>query len=276
MPDVDFSRNAGVYDRRHGALLPEDAARAIVAGLPSSATILDVGAGTGRVTLALTALGFQVIALDPAHGMLDVLRAKAAGLPARIVGGEGARLPFPSSSFDAVVLSRILYLISDWRSVLRDVIRVLKPDGRLLHEWGNGSADEEWVQIRERTRTLFEEAGVKDPFHPGARSEDEVDRFLAEQELTPSVHVPLGAGPLMPLSDFLRRIDEGECSYVWNVPADVQQRCLPVLRAWAAERFDLDRAMPFPREIRWTIYHRSMKLSALSVQAESRKLTAES
>jgi SAM-dependent methyltransferase len=184
------------------------------------------------------------------------LRTKATRLPARLVRGDGARLPFQPGSFDALVLSRVLYLMSDWRSVLCDAIRLLKSDGRLLHEWGNGSADEEWVQIRERARTLFEQAGVKDPFHPGVRSEDEVERFLAEQGLVPIGHVPLGPGPLMPLSDFLRKIDERECSYVWNVPEEIQKRCLPALRAWAEERFDLDRALPVPREIRWTIYRR--------------------
>ena len=119
MANVDFSRNASVYDRRHGAILPDDAARQLVAGLRPGAAILDVGAGTGRVTLALTALGLRVIAIDPAQAMLDALRAKAAGVLVRLVRAEGGALPFRSGSFDAVVLSRILYLISDWRRVAR-------------------------------------------------------------------------------------------------------------------------------------------------------------
>ena len=256
MVDVDFSQNAGVYDRRHGALIPESAARQLVAGLPPGAALLDVGAGTGRVTLALTALGFRVIAVDPAQAMLEALRSKADGVLTRLVRADGAQLPFPPGSFDAVVLSRVLYLVSDWRQVLREGSRVLEAGGHLLHEWGNGTADEAWVQIRERARALFEGAGVSDPFHPGVRSEDDVDRFLVEQGMTLAGQVSLGPGPSLPLSDFLRKIDDGDCSYVWKVPAETQQHCLPALRAWAAERFDLDRPIPLPREIRWAIFRR--------------------
>jgi hypothetical protein len=146
--------------------------------------------------------------------------------------------------------------MSDWRNVLREAVRVMTPAAHLLHEWGNGSADEEWVQIRERARMLFEEAGVTDPFHPGVRDESEVDGFLATLELQPVAAVALGPGPPLALSEFLQKIDDRECSYVWNVPEAIQARCLPVLRAWAAERFDLDRPLPFPREIRWTMYRR--------------------
>jgi hypothetical protein len=39
--------------------------------------------------------------------------------------------------------------------VLQRAHDALKPGGYLLHEWGNGSADEEWVRIREKTRAPF-------------------------------------------------------------------------------------------------------------------------
>jgi hypothetical protein len=59
------------------------------------------------------------------------------------------------------------------------------------------------------------------------------------------------------LGQFLDRIDSGECSYIWNVPLDVQRTCLPRLREWAAERFDLAREVTVPRELRWTLYRKA-------------------
>ena len=253
---VDFSLNASVYDRRHGALLPPDGAARLAdaAALGSGSLILDVGAGTGRVAIALAGLGCRVVALDPARPMLQELKRKEASPSVPPVAGEGARLPFGASCFDAVVIARLLYLTADWRDVLRDAIRVLRPGGRLLHEWANGSADEEWVQIREQARTLFEHAGMAWPFHHGARRESEVDECLSTEGWTPSAKVSLGPGPVSTVAVFLARIFDGECTYTWNVPAEILDRCLPELRAWAGERFDLTRPIPMPRELSWRVY----------------------
>ena len=192
--------------------------------------------------------------------MLDTLRSKMAGAPIGVVAAQGAWLPFPDARFDAVVLARIMYVMADWRDVLREAVRVLRPDGRILHEWGNGSAEEDWVQIREQARTLFEDAGVANPFHPGARSEADVDRELAGHGLTVSDEIRAEPDRQMTLAQFLASIASGECSYVWNVPADVQQRCLPELSRWAADRFDLEAR--FPREIIWKVYRRRTQSSS--------------
>jgi SAM-dependent methyltransferase len=255
---VDFSRGASRYDGRHGARLdPAAAARlAGAAALGDHACLLDLGAGTGRVAVALAALGHRVFAVDVAHQMLQLLRGKADGLAIHAVVAEGARLPFASARFDAVVLARVLYLMPDWQDILREAARAVVPGGRLLHEWGNGEAGEEWVQLREKARALFEAAGVARPFHPGVRMETEVERFLAGEGWRQTAAVPLGPGPGMTLNAFLARIVDGECSYTWNVPADVQARCLPELRAWAKARFDLSRETPVPGEMVWRVYER--------------------
>jgi SAM-dependent methyltransferase len=256
---IDFSANAAIYDRRHGTLLAHEVVQELAywGDLRPGARILEVGAGTGRVSIAFAGIGCKILAVDPAVAMLDQLRRKAPEAQIHILVGEGARLPFATGCFDGVVLARVLYLMSDWQSALRQAYEVLKPTGCLLHEWGNGQADEAWVQVREKARTLFEEAGVNDPFHPGARSEAEVDAFLMRLGLIQSKRLPAGHGAGMTLGDFVRRMVNGELSYIWNVPKHVQQACLPQLEEWCRSTFDLEQIVPIPRELVWTIYRKT-------------------
>lgn len=255
---VDFSGNANVYDRRHGAVLPDDVVHrlAVAAELQPGVSILDIGAGTGRVAIALAKLGCDVIALEPALGMVQALRAKSGATPMRVIAAEGAQLPLLAARFDVVVIARVLYLTPDWRGVLREAYRVIAPGGRLLHEWANGDPNEEWVQMREKARTLFEQAGVDSPFHPGVRSEVEVDEYITALGFIHSANLAIGPGPSLTLTEFLRRLVDGEFSYIWNVPKEVQEQCLPRLKSWAERTFDLEHPISIPRELRWTVYRK--------------------
>jgi SAM-dependent methyltransferase len=255
---VDFSCNASIYDRRHGAILALDIARKLVSigELPPGGSVLDIGAGTGRVAIAFAILGYKTVALEPALPMLNELRHKTIEGKVYAVAGEAERLPFRAGSFDAVILARVLYLMTDWHAVLQQACDVLKPNGTLLHEWGNGESDEEWVQIREKARSLFEEAGVKNPFHPGARSEQEANDFLVGLDFQCVRELRTGPGSSMTLREFVEKIVTGEFSYIWNIPKAVQESCLPRLKHWAEGTFPLDHSVPMPREIRWTIYRK--------------------
>jgi SAM-dependent methyltransferase len=255
---VDFSANAPIYDRRHGAALAPDVARslALKAGLTHGTRVLDVGAGTGRVAHAFADLGCDVVALDPALPMLDQLSRKASTRRVLAVVGEGGRLPFAGCVFDTAVIARVLYLVTDWRAVLRDTRDALKQGGYLLHEWGNGSADEEWVRIREKTRALFQDAGIAHPFHPGVRTEVEVDTYAATLGFAQTDHVLAGPGPQISLREFVRRITSGELSYIWSVPKPAQEQCLPLLERWCGQTFDLEQSFPMPRELQWTVYRK--------------------
>ena len=253
---VDFSNNASAYDRRHGAVISEETARALIRVMSPArdSRVLDLAAGTGRVAIPLATLGCRVVAFDPARPMLDELAKKSPGVTISRVVGDGTQLPFRSGAFDDVVVARLLYLVPDWMELLREVRRVLAPGGRLLHEWSNGDADEEWVQIREKIREMFLEDGVTEPFHPGVRTEEDVEAFLAELGMTRIATKQFGGGHLMTVADFLKRLVDGECSYTWAVPKDILARRLPELQRWASERFDLAREVPMPREIIWRIY----------------------
>ncbi len=255
---VDFSPNAPIYDSRHGAALAADIAKslALKAALRDDSRVLDIGAGTGRVAHPLADLGYDVVALDPAVRMLDQLKIKASAPRVRAVVGEGGKLPFREGVFDAAVVARLLYLVADWRTLLRETRIALKRGGYLLHEWGNGTADEEWVRIREKARALFQNAGVAQPFHPGARTELEVDAYLSTEGFAQTDSVPAETGTEVSLGEFLRRITSGELSYIWNVPKPVQEDCLPLLQRWCEQTFDLGRSIPMPRELHWRVYRK--------------------
>ncbi len=139
---VDFGANAPIYDRRHGAALSADVARSLCSAgaLGRGARVLDVGAGTGRVSIALADLGCDVVAVDPSVPMLSALRSKSANTSIPIVAAEGAHLPFRPESFDVVIFARILYVIADWKASLREAFHTIKAGGLLFHEWGNGGA----------------------------------------------------------------------------------------------------------------------------------------
>ena len=66
--------------------------------------------------------------------------------------------------------------------------------------------------------------------------------------------IEAGAGPAITLADFLDKVQSGELSYVWNVPRDVQDLCLPQLRSWCQSKFDLYQPVPMPAELRWVVY----------------------
>jgi len=243
---VDFSANSPIYDKRHGVAISAQLAEALANGLTNASRIIDIGAGTGRVSVALANEGLRVVAVDPAIAMLRTMRQKPGGGAA-----EGTRLPFRRGSADVVILARLLYLVAGWQELLRETKEVLRKGGTLFHEWGNGNDTERWVEVREKARTLFQDAGIEDPFHPGARTELAVDSFLGELGFVRREQIAAGAGPVITLTDFLNKIASGEFSYIWNIPKDVQDSCLPRLRRWCESRFDLDQPVPIPAELKW-------------------------
>ena len=102
--------------------------------LPASSAVLEIGPGPG-VLLAQLARRFDFVAgLDLSTGMLHRAqqRLNAAGLPARLVQGDAARLPFAAASFDAVVLTFAFSAFPDGLGAMREMARVLRPGGRVI------------------------------------------------------------------------------------------------------------------------------------------------
>lgn len=95
--------------------------------------VLEVGAGTG-LNWAHFAAVTELVALEPEAGMLEIARRRAAelALPVTTVVGTGEQIPFDDASFDTVASTFVLCAVDDPVDVIREMLRVLKPGGRLL------------------------------------------------------------------------------------------------------------------------------------------------
>jgi MOSC domain-containing protein YiiM/SAM-dependent methyltransferase len=136
---------------------PADAVRAIVdqLDLRPGRTLLELGAGTGKLTRLLVPTGAHIVAVEPVAGM----RAKLASVigdagSVEIVDGTAEAIPLPAASVDAVVVAQAFHWFDAIRA-LSEIHRVLRPGGRLLLAWNRRDESVPWVRgLGELIRTL--------------------------------------------------------------------------------------------------------------------------
>ena len=92
--------------------------------------ILDLAAGTGTSSAALAKGGAEVVACDLSEGMIEVGRERHPDI--EFVRGNAMSLDFEEASFDAVTISWGLRNIPDPGLALREMMRVVRPRGRLV------------------------------------------------------------------------------------------------------------------------------------------------
>jgi ubiquinone/menaquinone biosynthesis C-methylase UbiE len=105
-------------------------------------TVIDLGAGTGKMTRLLIRTGANIIAIEP----VDAMRAElAAGMPGiRALAGSAQSTTLSDSSADAVVCAQAFHWFANERA-LKEIHRVLKPGGYLGLIWNVRDASADWV-----------------------------------------------------------------------------------------------------------------------------------
>ncbi|MBS9534051.1 class I SAM-dependent methyltransferase [Mycobacterium sp. M1] len=122
---LSFGSQAAAYERGRPSYPPE----AIDWLLPPHARdVLDLGAGTGKLTARLVERGLSVVAVDPIAEMLEVLRASLPETPALL--GTAEQIPLADDSVDAVLVAQAWHWFDPERAI-PELVRVLRPGGRL-------------------------------------------------------------------------------------------------------------------------------------------------
>jgi SAM-dependent methyltransferase len=138
-PASSFALVADVYERGRPGY-PDEAVRWLVGETPSD--VVDLGAGTGKLTRSLVSLGHRVTAIEPLPEMLEQLVAAAPGAFALL--GSAEVIPLPDESADVVTAAQAFHWF-DHAVALPEIARVLRPHGRLALVWNRRDDREPWV-----------------------------------------------------------------------------------------------------------------------------------
>jgi SAM-dependent methyltransferase len=194
LPDPAFARSFGPqaarYDRARPSY-PAAALEVVLSGDPAPRRILDVGAGTGKLTEALLGRGAEVVAVEPDRQMLAVLAGRLPRVWA--VTGAAERIPLRDGSVDAIVVGQAFHWFQRPEAD-RELARVLRPGGVIGLFWNLPDRGVEWVPKLYRAskrRTL-----------PWSEDFEELDGNLftgLQQKSMPSEHILYGPDALRDL-----------------------------------------------------------------------------
>jgi ubiquinone/menaquinone biosynthesis C-methylase UbiE len=166
-----FGSVADAYDRGRPTY-PVDAADWLVSGhVPADAgaapqlTVLELGAGTGKLTRTLVERGHDVHATEPDEAMLAILRRDLPDVRTTASGAE--EIPLADASVDVVVAAQCFHWF-DTEVALDEVSRVLKPGGHLALVWHE--RDERIPWVRRLGRIIGTQEHLADPAGPLAAS----------------------------------------------------------------------------------------------------------
>lgn len=173
---IPFDRAVDYYDQTRGFPpgVERDVALLIarLGGLDGTSRVLEVGVGTGRIALPLAAHAGAVFGLDLSRRMMERLRSKQQSEPVYLTQGDARHLPYPTSTFHTAIAVHVFHLIPDWRAVVGEIARTLRPDGRLVSAWGGMKYGDLWRDVRERA------GGIE---RVGIQSREEFETHLLDQ-----------------------------------------------------------------------------------------------
>jgi len=138
-PSVAFDRAADFYDQTRGFPAGEEhhvAHMVAQAGnFEKDSSLLEIGVGTGRIALPVSAYVAAYIGVDLSRPMMNKLRGKHNSQDIYLAEADATRLPFGEATFDGTVVSHVFHLIPNWQTALTELRRVLRPDAPLVHIW---------------------------------------------------------------------------------------------------------------------------------------------
>jgi SAM-dependent methyltransferase len=239
-----FGRAAMAYGRAR----PDYPAAAVAwlvqaLGIRSGRAVVDVGAGTGKLTAQLVPTGARIVAVEPVAEMRATLTALLPTVEA--IDAVAEALPFETASIDAIVAAQSFHWF-DTDAALRSFHRVLRPEGRLGLIWNVRDTSVPWVAAIE---SILDELAATAPYH-----EDWRDHLNANEAFGPLTSVEFDHVQTLDRAAFVDRM----LSISFIAALDASDRGLAVSRLLAVidgDEATRDRAsieLPYRTRVHWT------------------------
>jgi len=142
---VGFQQGAQTYEAARPSY-PADALACIVgrAGIGPGRAVLDLAAGTGKLTRLLVPSGADVIAVEPVEAMRSVLR-ETSGEDVEVLDGTAESIPLSDDAVDVVTVAQAFHWFEPV-AALAEMARVLRPEGTLVLTWNTRDRSHDWVR----------------------------------------------------------------------------------------------------------------------------------
>jgi len=141
---IGFDKAAEVYERARPGY-PTEAIDYVIELLrvPPNGTVVDLAAGTGKLTRELIARGLKTVAVEPVDGMRRTFSSVLPGVS--ILAGTAEEMPFENRSVDAITAAQAAHWFDAARAVV-EFHRVLRRGGRIALIWNVRDESFDWVR----------------------------------------------------------------------------------------------------------------------------------
>jgi SAM-dependent methyltransferase len=217
-----FAASAPEYERGRPGY-PEEAIACLSAELRlgEGRTVVDLAAGTGKLSRPLAATGARVIAVEPIEEMRALIRP-----PIEAVEGSAEEIPLPAGSADGLTVAQAFHWFDGDRA-LAEIYRVLRPGGALALIWNRRRDDDE---LAAAVKEIIEPHRAGTPHH---RTGDWRNVFESTILFGPLVEHRFPNSQELDAEGLAMRF--GSVSFVAALPDEERNQVLERLRALAAD-----------------------------------------
>ena len=248
---IPFDRAVDYYDRTRALAPATEAAmvEVLTRELGDRGPALEIGVGTGRISLPLRDAGVETVGVDISLPMVERLLSKAGGAFA-VALGDATSLPFRDRSFGGAIAVHVLHLIPRWEDAARELVRVVRRGGVVLVSQGSWD-----IVAHLDVIDAFAAASELERRHPGLNEEEELDELMRSLGAMPRHVARLVDTKPGTLRQMVDSLAEGLYSFTWSLDETTRRRAAAEAALIAEETYgDLDEVRDITTQMSWRGY----------------------